>query len=99
MVADFAPAIDDFLVGEHRAKRLAPPDRRLGHVSKALGVAIGAALGFQLAGGRGSRRALVSRYRNGLAETLAFPLLRVAQFRRIRERVDGFSLVGLRIEP
>ena len=35
-IAYLAPAIDDFLVGEHRAEGFAPPDGRFGNVSETL---------------------------------------------------------------
>src|SRR5205823_6041675 len=46
-IAYLAPAIDDFLVGEHRAEGFAPPDGRFGNVSKTLGITVSTAFGLE----------------------------------------------------
>src|SRR5213592_1054819 len=46
-IADFALTIGDLLIGEDGAERFAPPDRRLGDVGNALGVAVSAASGVE----------------------------------------------------
>ena len=58
--ADFAFAIHDFLVGQHGAELFAPPDRLLADVGEALGIALGAAVGFEFAGSAGSLCPLAS---------------------------------------
>ena len=50
--AHFALAVDHFLIGQNRAQLLTPPNGRLGDIGQALGVAIGAAAGFQFRSGR-----------------------------------------------
>ena len=83
--ADFALAVHDFFVGQHRAELFAPPDRRFADVGETFGIAIGAAFGFECS----------------ICACLPIRRLRQPshQFRRILQRLNRLGLVRFRIEP